>query len=64
MDAEQAQMVLAMMRHEYSRYPISQLRSEYERRVFAKDLNLFNNILTEGETWALFELLIAERSKK
>ena len=64
MDAKKAEMVLAMMRHEYSGYPISQVRSEYERRIFAKDFTLFDNVATGGEMWVLFELLIAERRQK
>jgi len=62
MDAEKMQTILAMMRHEYSLYSVSQLRAACNRRKFIQDFTLFGNVLTESEMTELFDLLIKERT--
>lgn len=62
MNAEQIQVVLAMMRHEYSDYPVSHLKSEKERKIFAGDHVLCGYVLTKSEMVKLFDKLIKERT--
>jgi len=61
MTNEKKQIVLAIMRVEYSHKSVEQIRREYARKLLVKELHMFGHVVTKSEITDLFEELVAER---
>lgn len=62
MDADKRDIILAVMRHEFSKHSTSALKAEFERRKTLEEYSFDIYILSKTEMIELFELLIKERT--
>jgi len=63
MTNEKKQIVLGIMRVEYSDRPVEKIMHEKNRKTLIGGTNLFGYIVTKSEITELFEMLIAERGQ-
>ena len=63
MTNDKKQLLLAIMRVEYSNESVDYIKHEYIRKILVREMNMFGQVVTKSEITELFEMLIAERGQ-